>query len=361
MNTDFWRGKKLFLTGHTGFKGSWLSLWLQKLGADLVGYSLDPPTQPNLFSLAEVRKGMQSAHGDVLHLPHLRNALSEFQPEFVFHLAAQSLVRESYAKPIETFATNVMGTANLLEAVRNVASVRAVVIVTSDKCYENLESHSAYHETDRLGGNDPYSCSKACAELLTSSYRRSFFSSREPNPGIASVRSGNVIGGGDWAIDRLVPDAMRSVIAGKELQVRNPSAVRPWQHVLDPLRGYLMLGEKLFTQPDDFSGPWNFGPKTCSVFSVAEILDRLHKLCGEELRWRADPGAPLREATYLTLDSNKAKQELHWEPLWQLDSALLATVDWYQAYRNNQDMARITRQQIEAYEASLKDAEISHG
>jgi CDP-glucose 4,6-dehydratase len=361
MNADFWRGKKLFLTGHTGFKGSWLCVWLQKLGARLVGYSLAPPTEPNLWSLAQVRKGMRSARGDVLHLSHLRNALSDFQPEFVFHLAAQSLVRESYANPIETFATNIMGTANLLEAVRSVASVRAVVIVTSDKCYENLESHSAYHETDRLGGNDPYSCSKACTELLTSCYRRSFFSSREPNPGIASVRSGNVIGGGDWATDRLVPDAMRAVMAEKELHVRNPSAIRPWQHVLDPLRGYLMLAEKLFTQPDDFSGPWNFGPNTSSVFSVAEILDRLHKLWGEELRWRADPGVPLREATYLTLDSNKAKQELRWEPVLTLDSALRATVDWYKAYRDNQDMARTTLQQIEAYEASLKDAEIARG
>jgi CDP-glucose 4,6-dehydratase len=361
MNTDFWRGRKIFLTGHTGFKGSWLSLWLQKLGADLVGYSLPPPTQPNLFSLAQVAKGMLSTHGDVLHLPRLRESLSGSQPEFVFHLAAQSLVRESYAKPIETLATNVMGTANLLDAVRNVTSVRAVIIVTSDKCYENLESQSAYRETDRLGGNDPYSCSKACAELLTSSYRCSFFRSREPSPGIASVRSGNVIGGGDWATDRLVPDAMRGVMAGTELQVRNPGAVRPWQHVLDPLRGYLMLAEKLFTQPDDFSGAWNFGPGPSCVFSVIEILNRLHKLWGEELRWRCDPRVHVQEASYLRLDSNKAKKELLWEPCLPLDSALLATVNWYKAYRNNEDMARTTLQQIEAYEASLKEAEISRG
>ncbi|HTP70555.1 MAG TPA: CDP-glucose 4,6-dehydratase [Dongiaceae bacterium] len=361
MNTDFWRGRKIFVTGHTGFKGSWLSLWLQKLGASLFGYSLAPPTQPNLFSLAQVAKRMHSAHGDMLDLPRLREALSDFQPEFVFHLAAQSLVRESYANPLQTFATNVMGTANLLDAVRNIASVRVVIIVTSDKCYENLESRAAYRELDPLGGNDPYSSSKACAELVTSSYRHSFFGSRQHDLGITSVRSGNVIGGGDWAADRLVPDAIRAVIAGQELQVRNPGAVRPWQHVLDPLRGYLMLAEKLFARPGDFSGPWNFGPSPSSNFSVAEILDRLQKLWGEELRWRADPGVHVTEAKYLSLDSNKAKKELGWEPRLQLDSALLATVNWYKAYLSSADMARTTLQQIEAYEANLADAEISHG
>jgi CDP-glucose 4,6-dehydratase len=361
MSLEFWRNKKVLLTGHTGFKGSWLSLWLQELGAKLVGYSLSPPTQPSLFTLAQVEEGMRSVHGDVLDLAHLRQVVNEFQPEVILHLAAQSLVPESYINPIGTFATNVMGTVHLLEVVRDVPSVRGVIVVSSDKCYENLEGDSAYRETDRLGGNDPYSSSKACVELLTCAYRRSFFSSdaRMPNPGIASVRAGNVIGGGDWASDRLIPDAMRSAVQEKELCVRNPDAVRPWQHVLEPLRGYLMLAEKLYASPREFSGAWNFGPEQSDVVPVREILNRLQQLWGGGPRWHPDRGVPVHEAQYLRLDCAKARKELHWEPCWRLDSALRSTVEWYKAHQGGKNLRQVTRQQIEAYQSQMKRTEIA--
>ncbi len=361
MNPKFWLNRKVLLTGHTGFKGSWLSLWLQKLGAELVGYSLSAPTQPNLFTLAQVEKGMRSVQGDVLDFAHLRQVVNEVQPEVIFHLAAQSLVRESYADPVGTFATNVMGTAHLLEVVRNAPTVRSVIVVTSDKCYDNLEDNAAHRETDRLGGKDPYSGSKACAEIVTAAYRRSFFSSEASvsNPGIASVRAGNVIGGGDWASNRLIPDAVRSISEKKELSIRNPDAIRPWQHVLEPLRGYLMLAEKLYAHPKEFSSAWNFGPEQSDTVPVREILNRLQKLWGGVPRWCADRGVHVREAKYLRLDCAKARKELSWEPYWELDSALGSTVEWYKAQQGNENMRQVTQKQIEAYQSQLKGTEIS--
>jgi CDP-glucose 4,6-dehydratase len=360
MNPEFWRNKRVFLTGHTGFKGSWLSLWLQNLGAELVGYSLSAPTQPNLFTLAQVEQGMRSVEGDVLDLTHLRQVLGEFQPEVIFHLAAQALVRESYADPLKTFATNVMGTAHVLEAVRNVPSVRCVIVVTSDKCYENLEDDNAHRETDRLGGKDPYSGSKACAEIVTAAYQRSFFwpGASVSNPGIASVRAGNVIGGGDWASDRLIPDAIRAICDKKELGVRNPDAVRPWQHVLEPLSGYLMLAEKMHSHPKEFSGAWNFGPGQSDAVPVSEILNRLQKLWGGAPRWCADEGVHVPEAKYLRLDCQKARNELGWEPYWGLDAALGSTVEWYRLQQGNQNMREVTQRQIESYQ-SQPNMEIS--
>src|SRR5882762_4688653 len=275
MTFEFWRNKRVLLTGHTGFKGSWLSLWLQSLRAEVTGYSLAPPTQPSLYALADVGKAMQSVHGDILDLEHLRRVACECKPEVVFHLAAQALVRYSYANPINTYTTNVNGTAHVLEAVRHVPSVRAVLIVTSDKCYENVGTAEGYVETDPLGGDDPYSSSKAAAELVTAAYRKSFFTPAKAGErvGIATARSGNVVGGGDWAADRLIPDVVRAVLDKQTLSIRNPHAVRPWQHVLEPLCGYLTLAEKLHQHPASFSESWNFGPDESECWSVLDILE----------------------------------------------------------------------------------------
>jgi CDP-glucose 4,6-dehydratase len=355
MNQDFWRKKKVLLTGHTGFKGSWLSLWLQSLGTELVGYSLPPPTHPSLYDLAQVENGMESIRGDVLDLEHLRRVVREHRPEIIFHMAAQSLVRRSYADPVGTYATNVMGTVNVLEAIRNTPAVQAVVIVTTDKCYENCEDQRAYRETDRLAGFDPYSSSKACAELVTAAFRKSFFiaKSREVTTGVASARAGNVIGGGDWAADRLVPDVMRAILEGKELLVRNPDAVRPWQHVMDPLCGYLMLAEKLCEDPVRFSESWNFGPDESETLSVSAVLERLGALWGPPPLWRYDGGPQPHEARYLKLDCTKAKTELGWLPQWSLNLALEATVRWYQAQQLHQDVRSLTLKQIRTYQSAL--------
>jgi CDP-glucose 4,6-dehydratase len=361
MNPKFWLNKKVLLTGHTGFKGSWLSLWLQNLGAALVGYSLPAPTEPNLFTLADVGQDMRSVLGDVRDLHHLRQVVDEFQPEVVFHLAAQSLVLQSLSDPVGTFATNVMGTVHLLEAVRNAPTVRSVIVVTSDKCYENIEDETIYHEAHGLGGNDPYSGSKACAEIVTAAYRRSVLSSEASgsDPGIATVRAGNVIGGGDWASNRLIPDAVRAISEKKELCIRNPDAIRPWQHVLEPLRGYLMLVEKLHAYPKEFSSAWNFGPKSSDVVPVREVLRRLQKLWDDAPQWSAGRGVHVREAKYLRLNCTKARKELNWEPCWELDSALASTVEWYKAHREKKNMRQVTQEQIEAYQSRLKRAELS--
>ena len=365
LTPDFWREKRVLLTGHTGFKGSWLSLWLQSLGADLVGYSLPPPTNPSLYILAGVGQGMQSICGDILDLEHLRRVMCEFQPQIVFHLAAQSLVRRSYADPIGTFSTNVLGTANVLEAVRSAPAVQAVVIVTSDKCYENHgyknqgyqnhEHRQAFRESDRLGGFDPYSSSKAAAELVTAAFRQSFFSSAErgSNPGIATARAGNVVGGGDWSADRLIADAMRAAIDGGEVLIRNPHAVRPWQHVLDPLCGYLMLAEKLCAEPRRCSEAWNFGPPPADALSVSEILDRLRKFWGPGVAWRVQGGDHPHEAAYLSLDCTKAKLQLGWTPQWNLNVALEATVRWYKAYQAHQDVRRLAQEQIQSFQSRV--------
>jgi CDP-glucose 4,6-dehydratase len=362
LTPEFWRDKRVLLTGHTGFKGSWLSLWLQGLGANLLGYSLPPPTDPSLYVLAGVGPGMQSISGDVLDLEHLRRVMREFQPQIVFHLAAQSLVRRSYADPIGTFSTNVLGTANVLEAVRSAPAVQAVVIVTTDKCYENQvypnhEHPRAFRESDRLGGFDPYSSSKAAAELVTAAFRQSFFSSGEPgaNPGIATARAGNVVGGGDWAADRLVADVMRAAIDGGEVSIRNPHAVRPWQHVLDPLCGYLMLAERLCTDPGDFSGAWNFGPDQTGALPVSEVLHRLQELWGPSVAWpvRGNHRDHPHEAAYLSLDCTKAKLQLGWTPQWNLNVALEATVRWYKAYQAHQDVRRLAREQIQSFQSRV--------
>jgi CDP-glucose 4,6-dehydratase len=362
MNPAFWHKKRVLLTGHTGFKGSWLSLWLQTLGAESIGYSLPPPTRPSLYDLANVEGGMQSIQGDILDLERLRRIVRERRPEVVIHLAAQSLVRQSYADPVGTYATNVLGAVHVLEAVRDVAEVRGVLIITSDKCYENRDDLRAYRETDRLGGNDPYSSSKAAAELVVAAYRRSFFKDTErgvnTGVGVGTARAGNVIGGGDWAADRLIPDIIRAVLEGKEVLVRNPRAVRPWQHVLDPLSGYLTLAEKLYENPATFSTSWNFGPDDSKSLSVAAVVKRLSELWGPGISWRFDGGVHPHEAQYLRLDCTKAKTELGWEPQWDLDQALEATVQWYKAYQSGEDVRSLTVEQISSYQSMLSALKI---
>ena len=353
MNPDFWRRKKVFLTGHTGFKGSWMSLWLHSLDAEVIGYSLAPPTQPNLYDLADVEKGMESIRGDVLDLEHLRRAVRDHRPEIVFHLAAQSLVRRSYEDPVGTYATNVLGTVHILDAVRAVPSVRSIVIVTSDKCYENCGDQRAYRESDRLDGADPYSSSKAAAEMVTSAFRKSFFApaKNETAIGVASARAGNVIGGGDWGADRLIPDVMRAILDGRNLLIRHPQAVRPWQHVLEPVSGYLTLAEKLWHQPERFSESWNFGPNESDTLSVSTLLDCLGQLWGPGLSWQFDDGAHPHEAHHLSLDCTKSRVELGWEPRWNLNAALEATVQWYKAYQSHQDVRLLAQEQIRSYQA----------
>jgi CDP-glucose 4,6-dehydratase len=309
--------------------------------------------------LADVAKKMTSLRGDVLDLECLRSVAMEHQPEVVFHLAAQSLVRHSYTDPVGTFATNVMGTVNLLEAVRVVPSVQAVLVITTDKCYESLEHKRAYRETDPLGGSDPYSGSKASAEIVTQVYRRSFFQvpNRIREIGVATARAGNVIGGGDWAPDRLIPDTMRAVLEGKEVLIRNPQAIRPWQHVVEPLYGYLLLAEKLCENPGQFSGSWNFGPEEADSLPVSALLNRFVELWGPGLSWRVQDGQHPHEAGYLKLDSAKSRRELCWTPTWKLDCALKATVDWYKAYQSQHDVCQLTRDQIRLFQQQLRPME----
>jgi CDP-glucose 4,6-dehydratase len=361
MNLEFWKNRRVLVTGHTGFKGSWLSLWLQSLGADVIGYSLSPPTEPNLFDLAGVQNGIVSIFGDVTVLNHLRRSVREHQPEIVFHLAAQALVRRSYIDPIGTYATNVQGTVNVLEAIREVSSIKAAVIITSDKCYENREDSRAYRETDRLGGSDPYSNSKACAEFVTAAYSKSFFTGAggRITVGVATARAGNVIGGGDWATDRLIPDVMRATLTGGELLIRNPNAVRPWQHVLEPLSGYLLLAERVYEDPARFSQSWNFGPDESENVPVSEVLERVRKLWGTDLSWRLDESSQPHEAKYLRLDCTKAKAELGWKPRVNLDSALLATVKWYKAFQSHQDVRSLVLEQIHSYQKQIDLRETS--
>lgn len=361
MNPEFWEKRRVFLTGHTGFKGSWLALWLQNLGAQVLGYALPPPTQPNLFELAAVKNGMESVQGNILDLEHLRRIIREHRPEVVIHMAAQSIVRRSYDDPVGTYATNVLGTAHILEAVREIPSIRSVVIVSSDKCYENLEDQRRHRETDPLGGNDPYSSSKASAELVIVAYRNSFFLTgrRGLKTGVASARAGNVIGGGDWAADRLIPDVMRAVLGRREPLIRHPYAIRPWQHVLDPLCGYLTLAERLWKHPERFSESWNFGPNATGTFSVLAVLERLRELWGPGISWGIEDGAQPYEAQSLQLDCTKAKAELGWEPQWDLSSALDATVRWYKAYQLRHDVRLVCQDQISSYQNMLNVPETS--
>ena len=349
MTQEFWNGRKVFITGHTGFKGGWLSLWLQMLGARLYGYSLAPPSDPNLFTLADIKKGMESVEADIRDGSRLAAAMQGFLPEIVIHMAAQSLVRKSYLDPVETYETNVMGTVNLLDAIRKTASVKTVIIVTSDKCYRNHEWERGYREEDELGGHDPYSNSKACAELVTAAYRDSYFNNKNEQAAIASVRAGNVIGGGDWADDRLIPDLCSAFAIGKSAEIRNPGATRPWQHVLEPLSGYLHLAERMTHDPS-FAGAWNFGPGIEGTKPVNWIADCLVELWGNGADWHTGNADQPHEAHTLRLDCNKARTLLGWAPRLRLDKALRLSVDWYKTCNSISAMREYTETQIQDYQ-----------
>ena len=354
MNPDFWKGKRVLITGHTGFKGSWLSLWLQSVGAQVIGYALAPPTNPSLFEVANVGIGMTSIIGDIRDLAHLKAVFSEYEPEVVIHMAAQPLVRYSYLEPVETYSTNVMGTVNLLEAVRATNSVKALVNVTSDKCYENREWIWGYRENEAMGGYDPYSNSKGCAELVTAAYRNSYFPPEkyhEHGVAIGSGRAGNVIGGGDWAEDRLIPDMMRAILSGQPVSIRNPHSIRPWQHVLEPLSGYLLLAQKLYEEGASFAEGWNFGPNDADAKPVAWILDHLTMAWGEGASWKLDGAEHPHEAHYLKLDCSKAKTRLNWQPRWSLANAIDQICIWHKAYFAADDMKALCLHQIKQYEA----------
>ena len=363
VNPTFWRNRRVLLTGHTGFKGSWLALWLDALGAQVTGYALAPATTPSLFELAQVTRAVRSVEGDVRDLVGLQRALADSRAEVVIHMAAQSLVRRSYTSPVETYETNVLGTVNLLEAVRQARGVRAVVVVTSDKCYENREWVWGYRESEPMGGRDPYSSSKGCAELVTAAYRQSFFAvqagaRRADVPAVASARAGNVIGGGDWAEDRLVPDIMRAIWQDEAVVIRHPAAVRPWQHVLDPLGGYLLLAERLCGEEGArYAEGWNFGPGDEDARPVRWIVERVTAAWGAGARWELDAaGQHPHEAHYLKLDCTQARTQLGWRPRWSISQALDATVAWYRGYKAGQDVRDMTIEQINAYEAAGQEA-----
>jgi len=351
-----WQNTRVFVTGHTGFKGGWLSLWLTSLGATVHGYALAPESEPNLFTVARVADHVEHEVGDIRNLEQLESSIAAFKPEVVFHLAAQPLVRRSYANPVETYSTNVMGTVHLLDVIRRVQSVRAAVIVTSDKCYENREWLWGYREEDRLGGFDPYSNSKACAELVTASYRSSYFSSASSTPrkvALASARAGNVIGGGDWSEDRLIPDMIRGFFVGRPVQIRYPRAIRPWQHVLEPLAGYIALAEHLLEQGTAFASAWNFGPEENDAWPVARVADAMTALWGAGASWVRDSAENPHEAGHLKLDAGKAHSLLDWRPRLSIDHALRWVVEWFHAWRRGEDMQAFTLRQIADYEALI--------
>ena len=349
----FWLNKKVFLTGHTGFKGGWLSAWLSSMGAKVTGYALAPNTKPNLFEVASIESSCeQSRICDIRDLDALRSAMVLANPDIVIHMAAQPLVRHSYTNPVETYATNLMGTVHVLEAMRSCENIKAAVIVTTDKCYENQEWLWGYRENETLGGYDPYSNSKACAELVTASYRQSFFSEKEylqHGVAIASARAGNVIGGGDWSADRLIPDAIAAFEKNEILLIRNPLSTRPWQHVLEPLSGYLLLAQTLVEKGPAFNGAWNFGPNECDVRSVQEVVELLIQHWGSSASWRHDVKPVPHEARSLKLDCSKAKELLGWRPHWPLEKSIEAIVQWQQALRSNGDMLKKIHEQIALY------------
>jgi len=354
LNRNFWKGRKVFLTGHTGFKGSWLALWLGKLGAEVTGFALDPPTQPNLFEQAHVADCLRSISGDIRHFKALNSALEESHPDIILHMAAQSVVRRGYEDPIETYSSNVMGTVHLFEAVRQLKRPCVIVNVTSDKCYLNREWVWGYREDEPFGGRDPYSNSKGCAELVTTAYRESFFSpSTMEQHGVAlgSARAGNAIGGGDWTANQLIPDLMRAFLAGKPCPIRQPSATRPWQFVLEPLRGYLMLAELLATDACSYASGWNFGPADDDAKPVSWIADELVRVWGDHASCTRDSAMHPSEAHALKLDASKAKVHLGWRPLLPLKQALCWIVEWYRGYQSGADLRRLTLAQIERYEA----------
>ena len=349
IDTSFWQGRKVFLTGHTGFKGSWMSLWLKQLGAEVTGYSLDPPTSASIFHDVNVEKSLkQHIHGDINDLELLTESMQSSQPEIVIHMAAQSLVRDSYDNPVNTYKTNVIGTVNLFESIRKTSSVNVVLNITTDKCYENKEWPWGYRENDPMGGYDPYSSSKGCSELVSSAYQRSFF--EESGVALATARAGNVIGGGDWAVDRIVPDAMRAFMNGQSLLVRNPKSVRPLQHVLEPLSGYLLLCQQLFNNPKDYASAWNFGPSDKDAQPVSFLADTMTHSWGNNAEWHTDDSSHPHEAFYLKLDCSKSRSVLKFESIWGLDRALYETVKWYKAWHNQKDINEFTLHQIELYQ-----------
>ena len=353
MDAAFWQGKRVFLTGHTGFKGGWLSLWLQQLGAEVTGYALEAPTTPSLFEVANVARGMVSIIGDVRDGEALKRVMAQARPEIVIHMAAQPLVRYSYVNPVETYATNVMGVVNLLEAVRATPGVRSVVNVTSDKCYENREWPWGYRENEAMGGYDPYSNSKGCAELVTAGYRSSFFNAEkyaEHGIALGSGRAGNVIGGGDWAMDRLIPDMLRAIGAGQPVMIRNPHSIRPWQHVLEPLSGYLTLAEKLYTEGPVHAEGWNFGPHDTDAKPVEWIIERMTQEWGAAASWSLDGQDHPHEATYLKLDCSKARGQLGWHPRWDIGQTIAKIVEWHKACDQGADMRAMTLAQITTYQ-----------
>lgn len=352
IDKKFWENRKVFITGHTGFKGSWLCLWLSLMGSKIVGYSLRPPTKPSLFEICRIKDFVKSINADVRDVKRLLKELREFNPEIVVHMAAQSLVRVSYREPLETYSTNIMGTVNLFEAIRKCKNVRAVINVTTDKCYENREWIWPYRENEPMGGYDPYSNSKACSELVTSSYINSFFNPQEYRShkvAIATARSGNVIGGGDWAPDRLIPDCIKSLLKKEIILIRNPQAIRPWQHVLEPLGGYLILAQKLYEQGPSFGGAWNFGPEDGDAKSVEWLVKKICALWGDGAKYRIDKKRHPHEAHYLKLDCSKAKHFLNWQPKWNIEKAVEKVVEWVKAYQKGGDMKKICISQIREY------------
>ncbi len=352
INSAFWQEKRVLLTGHTGFKGSWLSLWLQAMGARVRGISLEPPTTPALFAVARVAEGMDHQIADLRDYEKVKTLVADFRPEIVIHMAAQPLVRLSYSQPIATYATNVMGTVHILEAARHAGSVRAIVNVTTDKCYENKEWVWGYREDEPMGGHDPYSNSKGCAELVSSAYRKSFF--KAYGIAIATARAGNVIGGGDWAQDRLVPDTLRALQQGQVVQIRNPHSIRPWQHVLEPLSGYLLLAERLYEHGQTDAEAWNFGPLDEDAQSVQWIVEKLCAAWGQEASWCLQAGDHPHEASMLKLDISKAKQRLNWHPRWRMNKTIEAIIDWNKAWIYGNDMKKECLDQIIMYENELK-------
>lgn len=353
MSTTFWKDKKVLITGHTGFKGSWLTCILNMRGSAVIGYALPAPTTPSLFEILNIADSMVSVTGDVRDLEQLKETLNRYRPEIIIHMAAQALVKYSYANPVETYSTNVMGTVNVLEAIRQTDCVKVALIVTTDKCYENKEWVWGYRENDPLGGYDPYSSSKGCAELVTAAYTTSYFSKTNNasiDVNVASARAGNVIGGGDWAEDRLIPDVIRAIMDRKRVVIRNPGAIRPWQHVLEPLYGYLRLLEKLWHKGSEFSGGWNFGPAIESCQPVFRLLDSIQAVWGKAFSWQHDSGQNVHEANFLKLDCTKAYERLGWSPKLDLHSAVEMTLIWYQAYIQKKDVRQLTEQQIKYYE-----------
>jgi len=352
IDQNFWQGKRVFLTGHTGFKGSWLSLWLSSLGAEVKGYALNPPTSPSLFNEAKVDSLIDSQIGDIRDQDTLHESMTKFSPDILIHMAAQPLVRYSYDAPIETYEVNIIGTAKVLEVARSCANLKAIVNITTDKCYENDGRSEGYKEDDKMGGYDPYSSSKGCAEIVASAYRRSFL--QEQGMGLASVRAGNVIGGGDWADDRLIPDILRSFEKNEPVVIRNPKATRPWQHVLEPLSGYLVLAQKMYRDQNKYAEGWNFGPNEQDVKSVDWILNKMIAKWPNS-SWELDSSSNPHEANFLQLDISKAESKLGWKPIWELSHTLEKIIDWHQAWINKEDMQTVCLSEIKAYMADMNN------